>query len=198
MFSKPIEIWDVIIPSISHKNRDGTVMTRISVTGTLNPALAKELGIEDLIFHKNGTPKGGFSSLALDTGCAAFRATIEAEQLKQQFELVSGDSTDSYVVQRMDEGVMQLRLRLNYHGDPHLPVAFVKAVGNAEAILRITPLQSEIDPNPVKTNAEYAAEEEAEEQQRLDVLGDGSSGREAVRQRLIGRGHGRKQATARS
>ena len=80
MFSKPIEIWDAVITAIHHNVEDGAVQSRILVTGTLNPDLADELGTKTLVFASNGTPKGGFSKLELDTGCAAFRAVFEADR----------------------------------------------------------------------------------------------------------------------
>ncbi len=158
MFSKPIEIWDAVITAIHHKVEDGAVQSRILVTGTLNPDLADELGTRTLVFASNGTPKGGFSKLELDTGCAAFRAVFEADpSLKQSFELISGDSTDRYIVERGAEGVLRLKLRLNYHGDPHEVLAYVGVVGSGESMLKIVPLQTTID------NAKASKEDDKEE-----------------------------------
>jgi hypothetical protein len=158
MYSNEIEIPKAVITAIHHKVEDDKVQTRITVTGTLLPDLAERLGARDLIFAENGTPKGGFSSLALDTGCAAFRAIFEADPaLKQSFELTSGDSTDQYTVTRLAECVMQLKLRLNYHGDPHRAVAYVMAIGNGDSRLRIVPLQTEI---PAKDEPEEENDQE--------------------------------------
>jgi hypothetical protein len=125
MYSNEIEIPKAVITAIHHKVEDDKVQTRITVTGTLLPDLAERLGARDLIFAENGTPKGGFSSLALDTGCAAFRAI--------------------------------LKLRLNYHGDPHRAVAYVMAIGNGDSRLRIVPLQTEI---PAKDEPEEENDQE--------------------------------------
>lgn len=161
MYSTEVEISDAVITAIHHKIADDKVQTRITVTGMLLPDLAERLSARDLIFAGNGTPKGGFSSLSLDTGCAAFRAVFEADPaLRQSFELTSGDSTDQYTVARLAEGVMQLKLRLNYHGDPHQALAYVMAIGSGQSKLRIVPLQTEM---PAKVDEP----EEEEDQERL-------------------------------
>jgi hypothetical protein len=145
MFSEPIEIWDATIAAINHKVTDGVMASRILVSGTLNPALAKELEIKTLVFLPNDAPKDGFTKLELSTGCQAFRAVFEADPaLKQSFE-INGDSTNNYVVERQAEGVLRLKLRLNYHGDPHQALAFVLAVGSGASMLKIVPLQRELD-----------------------------------------------------
>lgn len=161
MYSSEVEIPNAVITAIHYKIEDDKIQTRISVTGTLLPDLAEHFGARNLIFADNGTPKGGFLALSLDTGCAAFRAIFEADPaLKQSFELSSGDSTDQYTVKRLAEGVMQLRLRLNYHGEPHQVLAYAAAIGNGKSRLRIIPLQTEM---PATAEADH----EDEDQERL-------------------------------
>ena len=145
MFAEPIEVWDAVITAVSHKIKDGLVSSRILFTGTLNEDLADALGAKTLVFTSNGTPKEGFSKLELSTGCAACRALFEADPaLKQSFEL-NGDSSDNYVIERQAEGVLRLKARLNYHGDPYQVLGYVLAVGSGESVLKITPLQTELE-----------------------------------------------------
>jgi hypothetical protein len=191
MYSEPITLRDAVITAIHLKTEDGKVQSRIQVHGSLNQEVADILGAKSLLFAINGTPKEGYSVMRLNTGCASFRATFEADPaLKQAFELASGDSTDRYIVERQAEGVLKLKLRLNYHGDPHQALAYITAVGNSESLLRIVPLQTELDEDEdededrPKRNDEYLSEK--------PVVVPA----EAVRQSLIGhRRSARKQAT---
>jgi hypothetical protein len=164
MFSDQIVLRDAVIDSIHYKTEDGKVQGRVQLHASLTQEAGEILGVKSVVFANNGTPKDGFSTLALDTGCAAFRAVFNADpSLKQSFELVSGDSTDRYIVERQAEGHLELKLRLNFHGDPHPALAYIVAVGNAESLLKIVPLQSEIKPaegderRPQK-NDEYLSE----------------------------------------
>lgn len=196
MISEPFTLRDAVITAIDNTMKDGKVQARVHVYGTLNQEVAAVLGAQSLCFANNGTPKEGFKSLQLDTGCAAFRAVIQADPaLKQNFELSSGDHTDSYVVRRQAEGHLKLELRLNYHGSSIHLQAFWEAVGSSELLLKIVPLQVEMDGDEVedspKTNAEYDAEEEQKEEEKEHTISA-----TAVRQALIGhRRPGRKQAT---
>ena len=101
--------------------------------------------------------------------------------LKQSFELISGDSTDRYVVERGAEGVLRLKLRLNYHGDPHEVLAYVGVVGSGESMLKIVPLQTTID------NAKASKEDDKEEAPPVP--------KETVRQAMTG-SRGTKRAKA--
>ena len=196
MFAKEILMGGTVISSIHHKIQDDKMQTRISCSGTLNPILAAKLGAQDLVFAKNGTPKGGFSSLALDTGCAAFRALFQPDAaLKHSFELVSGDSTDRYVIKRQEGGVLKLELRLNYHGNPHEAIAYALAVGGAEAELKIVPLQSEID--TTKSGDEQGDEDTEDgddEDDSQDDLFEPASLEPARHPLITGRGKNRKLA----
>jgi hypothetical protein len=192
MFSEQVTFRDAVIDSIHCKTQDGKVQSRILAHVSLSQEAAEVLGVKSLVFAENGTPKEGFHSLALDTGCAAFRALFEHPELKQSFEIATGDSTDSYVVQRMEEGRLKLKLRLNYHGDPHPAIAFINSVGNAESRLKIIPLQGELsaeedeDEHRPRKNHEYPPEE-----QKLMSA-------DAVRQRMIThRGSGKQASGAR-
>lgn len=161
MYSDEVQISDAVITAIHHKIEDDNLQTRISVTGTLLPDLAERLGCRDVIFAKNGTPKGGYSTVQLDTGCKAYRAVFQSDPaLKQTFELMSGDSTDRYVAERVADGVIKLKFRLNYHGVPHEAIAYVLAIGSGESRLKIVPLQTEIAP--------AAAEDEKPRQRTVD------------------------------
>ncbi len=200
MYSEQIVLRDAVIDSIHCKTEDGKVQSRIQVHGSLTQEVADVLGAKSLLFAHNGTPKEGFSSLALNTGCAAFRALFEADPaLKQSFELVSGDSTDRYIVERLEDGILKVKLRLNYHGDPHAALAYIVAIGNAESKLKIVPLQATMDgEDRAKTNAEYADEDDADEaDEESPIIAEAKVAREAVRQRLIsGRKRGRQAAGA--
>lgn len=144
MFSEPVLFRDAVIDSAHLKTQDGKVQTRVTIHASLTQETSELLGVKSLVYAPNGTPKEGFVSLDLDTGCAACRIVVEHPELKQSFEIPTGDSTDQYVLERLDEGRLKLKLRINYHGDP-LPLAdFVTKVGNAESRLKIVPLQSEI------------------------------------------------------
>lgn len=147
-FSEPIEVGDAVITAINHKLKDGSVISRILVKGTLSQSLASQLGIGGLAFLANGAPKEGFARLELSTGCQAFRAVLESDPaLKQSIE-ITGDSSDKYLVERGAEGVLRLKFRLNYTGgDPHQALAYVMAVGSGESLLRVIPLQQELDLN---------------------------------------------------
>ena len=191
MYSEPITIRDFITRSIHIKSADGKCQTRVQGDGTLTQEVAETLGAKSLVFAPNGTPKEGFSSLQLDTGCGAFRAVFQADPaLKQSFEVPSGDSSDQYTVERQEEGLLKLKLRLNYHGDPHQAVAYLAAVGNAESLLKIVPLQSEIN-----TEADEEDNEEAEKDLQEPLYQpEQHPGVEPARQTLIsGRRHGRKR-----
>lgn len=145
MFSEPIELYDAVITAVSHKVKDGGVNSRLIVLCTLSPGLAEELDAASLVFAANGTPKEGFDRLELSTGCASFRAIFEApKQVKQSFEM-NGDSVNHMSVDRKPDGILQLRLRLNYHGDPHTALGFVMAVGSMECLCKIIPLQRELE-----------------------------------------------------
>lgn len=144
MFNNEIQLWHAVIAAINHKVKDGAVHSRIAVTGVLDVKLAEELGIKSLAFANNGTPKEGFTKLELSTSCQAFRAVFEAEGLRQTFE-ITGDSADNFLVERIAEGVLRIKFRLNYHGDPHQALAYVLAVGSAESELKVVPLQQELD-----------------------------------------------------
>lgn len=147
MFNNQIEIWHTQIAALNHKVKDGTVHSRLLVAGVLDTKLAEDLGIKNLVFANNGTPKEGFSKLELSTNCHAFRAVFEAEGLRQTFE-ITGDNTDNFLVERVTDekhGSFRLKFRLNYHGDPHQALAYVLAVGSAESSLKVVPLQQELD-----------------------------------------------------
>jgi hypothetical protein len=183
MYSEQITIARAVITAIHLKVEDSKIQTRIIASGAMSPELAQQIGARSLIYAENGTPKGGYTAAKLDTGCAAFRAVFEADPaLKQSFELLSGDSTDSYVVTREADGALKLKFRLNYHGDPHQAIAFVQMVGNAECSLKITPLQTEIP-----ANAKDEDDEDEEEQNDLfiDDADPVIASQDAVRQRLI-------------
>jgi hypothetical protein len=146
MYSQPVEISDAVITAISHKMKDGSLVCRILVVGELSWRLAAELDVRGLVFLENGAPKQGFAKLELSTGCAAFRAVFEADPaLKQSFE-ITGDSSDKYVIERGAEDVLRLKFRLNYSGgDPHKALAYMLAVGDSASLVRIIPLQQELD-----------------------------------------------------
>jgi len=145
MFSAPVEIWDATVTAIHHKMKDGVLSSRLTVAGTLDESLAKELGANSLVFAENGTAKEGFSKLELSTGCAAFRALFQPDPVLKHDVEITGDSTDNYLVERKTKGGLKLKFRINYHGDPHQMLAYVMAIGSGEAHLRITPLQKELE-----------------------------------------------------
>jgi hypothetical protein len=185
MYSEQLVLRDAVIDSTHHKTQEGKVQTRIQVHGSLNQEVADVLGIKSLVFAHNGTPKDGFSTLQLDTGCAPFRAVFEADPaLKQSFEITSGDSTDRFVLERQ-EGGLKLKMRLNYHGDPHAALAYTVAVGNFESKLKIVPLQSTLDTKP-------ADEESKQEPEPAPATAPASA--ETVRQAMAG---GRRKSNRR-
>jgi hypothetical protein len=144
MFSEAVEVWDATISAIQHRIKDGTVSTRLMVAGELNESLADRLGCKDLCYAKNGTPKGGFSSVELDTGCQSCRVMFEPDPaLKQQLEL-NIDQADNFLVERNGDGKFRLKLRLHCMGEPFAALGYVLAVGTSPAVLTITPLQQEL------------------------------------------------------
>jgi hypothetical protein len=143
VLDKPITLRAVQITALAHRLKEGILLHRLSVSGLLTRELAAELGCQDLVFLDNGTPKHGFTKFDLDVECGAFRASFEADpDLKQRFEL-TGDSCESFVVKRTDNGLFQLSWRMNYHGDPHPALAYLEAVGGGDAALRIVPLDQQ-------------------------------------------------------
>lgn len=145
MFTDKISLGDAQISGIVHKLKDGVLTSRILVSATLTEGIAEELECKGLVFTPNGIAKEGWSKLELSTGCASCRAVFQAApELKQEFEL-DADAADNFVVERQAEGRLRLKLRLNYHGDPYKPLAYVLAVGSGESWLEITPLQKEIE-----------------------------------------------------
>jgi len=141
MMDKTITLKSVQIGAIAHRLKEGTLLHRLSVSGLLTRELATDMGCQDLIFLENGAPKQGFTKFDLDVECGAFRASFEADPvLKQRFEM-TGDSCDSFVVKRTDDGLFLLFWRMNYHGDPHPALAYLEAVGGADSALRIVPLE---------------------------------------------------------
>ena len=196
MYSEPITLRDAVIDSIHLKTEDGKVQSRIQVHGSLNQEVADILGAKSLLFATNGTPKEGYSVIQLKTGCAAHRATFQADEaLKQSFEILSGDSSDRYIVERQAEGLLMLKLRLNYHGDPHQALAYVMAVGNSESLLKIVPLQSEmaVDEEDEKGEDEVEERPKKNDEYLSDELPFAPV--ETVRQELIGhRRAGKKRA----
>jgi hypothetical protein len=201
MFSKPIEVWDAQITSVHLKTEDSKVQTRIMVTGSLDADLAEDLGARHVLFSDNGTPKQGYSKLQLDTRCQSFRAVFEADPaLKQSFEILAGDSTDRYIVERQADGVLQLKLRLNYHGDPHHALAYIMAVGDSQSILKIVPLQQELDGEKREDDEDEDTDEDEDddEEPEEEPVQQELVKPEPARQRLItGRRHAKKQATGR-
>ena len=126
------------IHSINHKLKDGRLSHSILISGALDENLARELGCEELVYLKNGTPRQGFPQLPLDVSCGAFRVRFEADpDLHQQFE-IAGDTCDRFLVKRNENGSLQLRLRLNFHGDPHPALAYAEVVGNGRSTLSLT------------------------------------------------------------
>lgn len=141
MMDKTITLKAVQIGAIAHRLKEGTLLHRLSVSGLLTREFAGDLGCQDLIFLENGAPKQGFTKFDLDVECGVFRASFEADpDLKQRFEM-TGDSCDSFVVKRTDNGLFQLSWRMNYHGDPHPALAYLEAVGGADSALKIVPLE---------------------------------------------------------
>jgi len=60
------------IHSINHKLKDGRLSDSILISGALDQNLARELGCEELVYLKNGTPRQGFPQLPLDVICGPF------------------------------------------------------------------------------------------------------------------------------
>jgi hypothetical protein len=131
------------IHSINHRLKDGRLSHSIVISGALDQNLAQELGCRELIFLNNGMPRQGFPQLPLDISCGPFRVTFEADpDLHQQFE-ITGDTCDRFLVKRNENGSLHLRLRLNFHGDPHGALAYVQAVGSGASLLSFTVLEQQ-------------------------------------------------------
>jgi hypothetical protein len=144
MSKESLLIRQAQILSISHKLKDGRLSHSLAISGTLDPALARELGCEELVFLHNGAPRQGFPQLPLDTACGAFRATFEADPaLRQEFEM-TGDTCDRFLVKRSQTGSLLLNLRLNWHGDPHPALAYVAVVGSAASTVSLTLLEQQV------------------------------------------------------
>lgn len=216
MFSEPITLRNAVLRDVHNQMSNGKLQTRIVCVGTLSQELAELLGAKTIVYRENGTPREGFQELKLDTSCAAFRAVFEADPaLKQSFELASGDSSDQYRIKRMEDGSLQLSLRLNFHsGDVYRLFSYWTALGDGDSLLKITPLQTAIADKP-KRNNDYKAkaandqgasdedEDQAEgedandEDARYLPISVDEGTREAARQTLItARRHGRQKATA--
>lgn len=143
MLDRPITWKAVQITGLAHRIKEGILLHRLAVSGLLTRELATDLGCQDLVFLENGSPKRGFTKFDLDVECGAFRAFFEADpSLQQRFEL-TGDSCDSFVVKRTENGVFQLSWRMNYHGNPHPTLAYLEAVGGADSALQIVPLDQQ-------------------------------------------------------
>lgn len=166
-----ILIRQVQIHSINHKLKDGRLSHGILISGALDQNLARELGCEELVYFKNGTPRQGFPQLPLDVSCGAFRVRFEADpDLHHQFE-IAGDTRDRFLVKRNENGSLQLRLRLNFHGDPHPALAYAEVVGNARSLLSLTILEQQ-PLFPGDTSAKESPDRECDS----STVGPGSAG----------------------
>ena len=59
--------------------------------------------------------------------------------MHQQFE-IAGDTCDRFLVKRNENGSLQLRLRLNFHGDPPA-LAYAEVVGSGRSSISLTILE---------------------------------------------------------
>jgi hypothetical protein len=144
MFTDSIELWGAQVSAISHKIKDGLTTSKLVVTSMLDPDLARKLGCFDVCFLPNEAPRSSFTKMELDNGCAAFRATFEPDPALKHSMEITGDTVDGLTVKSSKDG-LRIYLKLCFHSDPHIPIAYVLAVGSAEAFVKIHPLQQELD-----------------------------------------------------
>lgn len=145
MFSEPIEFPGAVVKTVVFKKKDGVNQTRIDVQCGVTEAVARELGCRDVLYLKNGAPRQGFTGTELDTGCKSLRALFQPDKtLKQSLE-INGDQAEGFYVERASSGDYRLSFQLHCSIAPLEIWNYVDRVGDAPAILKLAPLQQEID-----------------------------------------------------
>lgn len=142
-FTEEVEIWEAEIGAVSLKMKDGVITSRIQIKGRFTPELAQAFGCEDVVYTAKNIARDAFSEVVLDGGCPAFRALLEVQGLQQTIEL-NGDSVTDISIDRVSDGLLRVKLRLNCSGDPLSLVNYWMLVGGAQGICKISPLQQEL------------------------------------------------------
>lgn len=143
-----LEIPNARIKSVQHKFNKGTLESMLKVEGVLTPELAADLCCATVVF--TGTEaRDGFSSVKLEAACESFKAQLAPYKMEQHSIDVMGPGVDSFVVTRgEDDGLLWIEARLHYSGDPYSALGYLLKVGDAPALLTITPLQQDLMKQP--------------------------------------------------
>lgn len=142
VIDKPIELYDAHIHAITHKIKDGAISSKLSCVASINTDLAEKLGCKSILYE-NGVSRDGFSSVELDVMVPVFRAVFECDGLKQTLH-INGDQGDGFLVESTKDG-LRLKFKLGHHGDPLTALSYLMAVGTAQGVCKITPLQETLD-----------------------------------------------------
>lgn len=143
-FTEELQLSSTQISKIDLKMKDGgAIQSRLQIKTILTPELAQQLGCHDIVFGENDTPREGFTDVALDGGCAAFRALFEVTGLTQTLEL-NGDSVTDVEIDKVRDGLLRMRLRLNVTGDPMQLINYWMQVGEAYGHCKVSPLAQEL------------------------------------------------------
>ena len=140
-----ITLAGAVISDVSHKIKDDSITSRLSVRSAFTPDVAEQLGCRELIYNgSDGLAKTGFSSMELDLDCGACKAHFAHEQLPATLS-IQGDEASHFVVQREDEGQLGLKLKLVCHGNPYEILDYLMKVGEGKGFCTITPLAQRLD-----------------------------------------------------
>jgi len=136
---------------------DSEPKTFLPLLAPFNPSVAKTLGIHDIIYSENDTPREGFEKVPLEIGIDQCKAKIVgSDESGIRIEFLT-EGIDKLTVVRRNGALLGLAMRVKLKGYAPTIAELITHVGTGEVFLMLTPTQMALFEAEKQVTAEEAA-----------------------------------------